>query len=317
MWAYAGRRLLLAVPTLLGASIIVFAMVHLAPGDPIAAVMPAESSQAEIEATKRAYGFDKPLPVQYLVWLGRVAQGDLGRSIATRRPVILDVRDALSNSLVLALSSSALAFVLGIALGLLAAFRQGRALDKVASAVAIIGVSVPHYWAGIILIIVFSVQLNWLPAMGAGPGGSSDWGWDWEHMKHLVLPMVTLSVIPMGIVTRTVRGIVAEIMNQEFVVALRGKGLTRWGVFLHVVKNAAPNALAVMGLQLGYLMGGSILVETVFSWPGTGLLLNSAIFQRDLPVLQGTILVLAMFFVALNLIVDLVQTALDPRIKRA
>jgi peptide/nickel transport system permease protein len=167
-----------------------------------------------------------------------------------------------------------------------------------------------------VMVVIFSVQLNWLPAMGAGPGGSSDWGWDWEHVKHLVLPMVTLSVIPMGIVTRTVRGIVAEIMNQEFVVALRGKGLTRWGVFLHVVKNAAPNALAVMGLQLGYLMGGSILVETVFSWPGTGLLLNSAIFQRDLPVLQGTILVLAMFFVALNLCVDLVQTALDPRIKR-
>ncbi|RYI04493.1 MAG: ABC transporter permease, partial [Acetobacteraceae bacterium] len=146
---------------------------------------------------------------------------------------------------------------------------------------------------------------------------SSDWAWNWDHMKHLVLPAVTLSVIPMGIVTRTVRGIVAEIMNQEFITALRGKGLTRSGVFYHVVKNAAPNALAVMGLQLGYLMGGSILVETVFSWPGTGLLLNSAIFQRDLPVLQGTILVLAMFFVALNLLVDLIQTALDPRIKRA
>ena len=137
MWAYVGRRLLLAIPTLLGASIIVFAMVHLAPGDPIAAVMPAESSQAEIEATKRAYGFDKPLPVQYLVWLGRVAQGDLGKSIATRRAVILDVRDALANSLVLALSSSLLSFVLGIALGLLAAFRQGRLLDKAASAIAV------------------------------------------------------------------------------------------------------------------------------------------------------------------------------------
>jgi peptide/nickel transport system permease protein len=178
-------------------------------------------------------------------------------------------------------------------------------------------VSVPHYWLGMVLVVIFSVQLNWLPAMGAGPGGSSDWAWDWEHLQHLVLPAVTLSVIPMGIVTRTVRGIVAEIMNQEFVVALRGKGLTRRGVFLHVVKNAAPNTLAVMGLQLGYLMGGSILVETVFSWPGTGLLLNSAIFQRDLPVLQGTILVLAMFFVALNLVVDLMQTALDPRIRRA
>ena len=135
-------------------------------------------------------------------------------------------------------------------------------------------------------------------------------------MRFLVLPALTLSVIPMGIVTRTVRGVVMELLNQDFVTTLRGKGLTRWGVFLHVVKNAAPNALAVMGLQLGYLMGGSILVETVFSWPGTGFLLNSAIFQRDLPVLQGTILVLAMFFVALNLIVDILQTLIDPRMRR-
>src|SRR5437867_32840 len=164
-------------------------MVHLAPGDPIAAVMPAESSQAEIEATKRAYGFDKPLPVQYLVWLGRVAQGDLGKSIATRRAVILDVRDALANSLVLALSSSLLAFALGLALGLLAAFRQGRALDKLASAIAVIGVSVPHYWAGIILIIIFSVQLNWLPAMGAAddPGVL-------PYLRHITLPTVALAL---------------------------------------------------------------------------------------------------------------------------
>src|SRR5437879_7055303 len=141
-------------------------VVDLAPGDPIAAVMPAESSQAEIEATKRAYGFDRPLPVQYLVWLWRVARGDLGKSIATRRPVVLDVRDAFANSLVLALSSSLVAFGLGGVLGLLAAFRQGRAVDKLASAIAVVGVSVPHYWAGSILIILFSVQLHWLPAMG-------------------------------------------------------------------------------------------------------------------------------------------------------
>src|SRR5215831_9312271 len=146
MWRYVGRRLLHAIPTLLGASIIVFAMVHLAPGDPIAAVMPVDASKEQIDEAKKAYGFDKPLPVQYLKWLGRVATGDLGRSIATRRLVILDVRDALANSLVLAVSSSLLAFVLGVGLGLLAAFRQGRALDKVASGMAVVGVSVPHYW---------------------------------------------------------------------------------------------------------------------------------------------------------------------------
>jgi len=311
VWTYAGRRLLLAIPTLLGASIIVFAMVHLAPGDPIAAVMPAESSQAEIEATKKAYGFDRPLPVQYLVWLGRVVRGDLGRSIATRRAVILDVRDSLANSLVLALSSSALAFVLGIALGLLAAFRQGRVLDKLASAVAIVGVSVPHYWAGIILIIVFSVQLNWLPAMGAADGGGP-----LEYLRHMALPTVALSLIPLGVITRVVRSAALDILNQEFVLALRAKGLAARRVFAHVVKNSAPQIFTVLGLQFGFQLGGSVLVEAVFSWPGTGYLLNLAIFQRDIPVLQGVILVLATFFVLLNLAVDLLQTLVDPRIAR-
>jgi peptide/nickel transport system permease protein len=303
--------LLLAIPTLLGASIIVFAMVHLAPGDPIAAVMPAESSQAEIEATKRAYGFDKPLPVQYLVWLGRVAHGDLGRSIATRRPVILDVRDAFTNSLVLALSSSLVAFVGGVGLGLIAAFRQGRALDRLASLVAIIGVSVPYYWAGIILIIIFSVQLNWLPAMGAADGGGPV-----EYLRHMVLPTVALSLIPLGVITRVVRSAALDILNQEFVLALRARGLVGRRVFTHVVKNAAPQIFTVLGLQFGFALGGSVLVESVFSWPGTGYLLNLAIFQRDLPVLQGVILVLATFFVLLNLVVDLVQTLVDPRIAR-
>ncbi len=311
MWTYVGRRLLLAIPTLLGASVIVFAMVHLAPGDPIAAVMPAESSQAEIEATKRAYGFDKPLPVQYLVWLGRVAHGDLGRSIATRRPVILDVRDAFTNSLVLALSSSLVAFVGGVGLGLIAAFRQGRALDRLASLVAIIGVSVPYYWAGIILIIIFSVQLNWLPAMGAADGGGPV-----EYLRHMVLPTVALSLIPLGVITRVVRSAALDILNQEFVLALRARGLVGRRVFTHVVKNAAPQIFTVLGLQFGFALGGSVLVESVFSWPGTGYLLNLAIFQRDLPVLQGVILVLATFFVLLNLVVDLVQTLVDPRIAR-
>jgi peptide/nickel transport system permease protein len=244
-------------------------------------------------------------------------QGDLGRSLATGRPVWSDLSGAIMNTLRLAVVASVMGFVLGCVLGGLAGTFRGSWIDRTAVGIAVAGVSVPHYWLGMVLVVIFSVQLNWLPAMGAGPGGSADWGWDWEHLQHLVLPAVTLAVIPMGIVTRTVRGIIAEIMSQEFVTALRGKGLTRQRIFVHVVKNAAPNALAVMGLQLGYLMGGSILVETVFSWPGTGLLLNNAIFQRDLPVLQGTILVLAMFFVALNLCVDLVQTALDPRIKRA
>ena len=311
MWVYVGRRLLLAIPTLLGASIIVFAMVHLAPGDPIAAVMPADAGQDAIEAAKKAYGFDKPLPVQYLKWLGHVVQGDLGKSIATRRAVILDVRDALINSLILAVSSSLLAFGVGIALGLLAAFKQGRALDKIASAIAVIGVSVPHYWAGIILIIVFSVQLNWLPAMGAASDGGIV-----QYLRHMTLPTIALALIPLGVITRVVRSAALDILAQEFVLALRAKGLVSRRVFTHVVKNAAPQIFTVLGLQFGFQLGGSVLVEAVFSWPGTGYLLNLAIFQRDIPVLQGVILVLAAFFVLLNVAVDVLQTIVDPRIAR-
>ena len=311
MWSYAGRRLLLAVPTLIGASLIVFAMVHLAPGDPIAAVMPAEASPADVAAAKKALGFDRPLPVQYLLWLKRVAMGDLGRSIATRRPVIADVADAFRNSLALALSSSVLAFGLGIGLGLLAAFRQGGIVDKLASAAAIVGVSVPHYWAGIILIIVFSVQLNWLPAMGAGSGGGFV-----EYLRHLVLPTVALSLIPLGVITRVVRSAALDALAQDFVLALDAKGLWRRTVFAHVVKNSAPQILTVLGLQFGFQLGGSVLVEAVFSWPGTGYLLNLAIFQRDIPVLQGVILILSAFFVLVNLAVDLLQSVVDPRIAR-
>lgn len=317
MLFYLLKRVLYAVPIALAVGFVCFMLVQIAPGDPINAIVPPDAPQEVVEQVRADYGLDKPLPVQFALWLGKVVQGDLGRSLATGRPVWGDLSSAIGNTLTLALAASLLGFILGCVLGGLAGTFKGSLLDRAATTFAVAGVSVPHYWLGMVLVVIFSVQLAWLPAMGAGPGGSADWAWDWAHLQHLVLPAVTLSVIPMGIVTRTVRGIIAEIMNQEFVTALRGKGLTRFAIFIHVVKNAAPTALAVMGLQLGYLMGGSILVETVFSWPGTGLLLNSAIFQRDLPVLQGTILVLAMFFVALNLLVDLMQTALDPRIKRA
>ncbi|MCS6890851.1 MAG: ABC transporter permease [Rhodovarius sp.] len=316
MFYYLIRRVLYAIPIALAVGFVCFMLVQIAPGDPINAIVPPDAPADVVEQVKRDYGLDQPLAVQFGIWLMKVVQGDLGRSLATGRPVWADLSTAIANTLTLAAFASLIGFSAGVVLGGLAGTFRGSVIDRLAVSTAVAGVSVPHYWLGMVLVVIFSVQLNLLPAMGAGPGGSADWAWDWEHFQHLILPAVTLSVIPMGIVTRTVRGIVAEIMNQEFVVALRAKGLTGWGVFQHVVKNAAPNVLAVMGLQLGYLMGGSILVETVFSWPGTGLLLNSAIFQRDLPVLQGTILVLAMFFVALNLIVDLLQTALDPRIKR-
>lgn len=318
MLLYLLRRILYAVPIALAVSLVCFSLVHIAPGDPINAIVPADAPQEVVDQIRRDYGLDKPLPVQFGLWLGHVVQGDLGRSLATGRSVWSDLSVAVVNTLRLAVAASLLGFLIGCVLGGLAGVYAGSWIDRVATGLAVAGVSVPHYWLGMVMVVIFSVELGMLPAMGAGPtGGGGGWAWDWAHVQHLVLPAVTLSVIPMGIVTRTLRGIIAEIMGQDFVNTLRGKGMLGHTIFLHVVKNAAPNALAVMGLQLGYLMGGSILVETVFSWPGTGFLLNSAIFQRDIPVLQGTILVLALFFVALNLLVDLMQTALDPRIKRA
>jgi peptide/nickel transport system permease protein len=251
------------------------------------------------------------------LWLWRAVNGDLGHSIATGRPVLAEVMRAVGNTVMLAVAAALIGFTLGLFFGLIAGYFRDTWIDKVATSIAIAGVSVPHYWLGMVLVIIFSVQLSWLPAVGAGPGGSAAWAWDWEHIRYLILPAITTSVIPMGIVTRTVRALTGDILSQDFVEALRAKGLRETGVFRHVIKNAAPTAMAVMGLQLGYMLGGSILIETVFSWPGSGLLLNSAIFQRDLPLLQGTILVLAMFFVILNLLVDIAQAAIDPRIKRS
>jgi peptide/nickel transport system permease protein len=317
MLLYVLKRLIYTMPVALGVSIVCFMLVHIAPGDPLTSVLPPDAS-LELQAQMRAiYGFDRPLPVQYGLWLMKTVQGDFGTSIATGRPVASELWKAFGNTLMLAVLATLIGFVLGCLFGFVAGYFRDSWIDKLASFISIIGVSVPHYWLGMVLVIIFSVQLNWLPATGAGPGGSADWTWDWAHFRHLILPAVTMSVIPMGIVARTVRALVADILSQEFVSGLRAKGLLDGGVFRHVVKNAAPTALAVMGLQLGYLLGGSILIETVFSWPGTGFLLGQAIFQRDLPLLQGTILVLALFFVLLNLIVDVIQTALDPRVQRA
>ena len=314
--AFLLRRLVYTLPIMLGVALVCFALVHLAPGDPLVSILPPDASLELQQQLRTLYGFDRSYPEQFAGWVWRAVQGDLGTSIASGRAVAGEVVNAVGNTLRLAVFATLIGFTFGALFGFVAGYFQNRWVDKLASMLAVLGVSVPHYWLGMVMVIVFAVLLPWLPPSGAGPGGSADWLWNWEHMQHLVLPAITMSVIPMGIVARTVRALVAEILAQEFIVGLRAKGLTDVGVFLHVVKNAAPTALAVMGLQLGYLLGGSILIETVFSWPGAGFLLNSAIFQRDLPLLQGTILVLAMFFVLLNLVVDVVQSLLDPRIAR-
>lgn len=317
MLIYLLRRVVYTLPIMLGVALVCFALVHLAPGDPLVSILPPDASQELQAQLRELYGFNRTLPEQFGLWLWRAVQGDLGTSIATSRPVVDEVFKAVGNTLRLAVVATAIGFVMGCLFGFVAGYFRHSLLDRAASLLSVLGVSVPHYWLGMVMVIVFSSLLMWLPATGAGPGGSDQWAWDWEHLQFMVLPALTMSVIPMGIIARTVRALVAELLDQEFIVGLKAKGLSQYGVFTHVVKNAAPTALAVMGLQLGYLLGGSILIETVFSWPGTGFLLNSAIFQRDLPLLQGTILVLALFFVVLNLLVDLLQTLLDPRIARS
>jgi len=317
MLTYAAKRIIYTLPIMLGVAVVCFLLVHLAPGDPLVSVLPPDASEQLRQQMLALYGFDRPYYEQFAKWLGRALGGDLGTSIRTNRPVVAEVSKAVSNTLMLAALATVIGFILGGLFGFVAGSFRDTWIDKLASAFSVVGVSVPHYWLGMVLVIIFSAQLGWLPPTGAGPGGSDNWQWDWAHVRHMILPAITMSVIPMGIIARTVRALVAEILSQEFIAGLKAKGLSSFGVFRHVVKNAAPTALAVMGIQLGYLLGGSILIETVFSWPGTGLLLNDAIFQRDLPLLQGTILVLASFFVLLNLMVDVVQTAIDPRIARS
>jgi len=317
MLGYILRRILYAIPIAFGVSVVCFSLVYIAPGDPLQTVMPPDATAETIAIVKHAYGFDKPLPVQFVIWLGHVLTGDFGMSISTRRPVILEVTDALANTSLLALFAVPIAFSLGYAMGALAGCFPGRWMDRIVTGAAVVGVSLPNYWLGIVLVIFFAVEYMWLPATGMGPNGST--GFDilqWSNAKFLVLPVITLAMIPVGIIARSTRAAVAEVLSQDFVQTLRAKGLSEWTVIRHVLKNAAPQVLAVMGLQFGYLLGGSILVETVFTWPGSGFLLSKAIINRDVPVLQGTILTLSLIFVATNLVVDLVQSMIDPRIRR-
>ncbi|WP_018390833.1 ABC transporter permease [Ancylobacter sp. FA202] len=317
MLLYVVRRLLYAVPIALGVTLVVFSLVHIAPGDPISALLPNEATEEMLQQARKEFGLDRPLPVQYAIWLGHAAVGNLGVSIGSGRPVADEVAAAVVNTVILAVSAGLLSCLLGFVLGMVAGLRRDGLIDHLVNLFTISGVSLPHYWLAILLVIVFSVNLSWLPPLGVGPDTSDGWRPDWAHLRHLILPTLATAAIPMAVIARTMRAGVVDVLDQDFIGTLRAKGLPPRRILWHVVRNALPTTLAVMGLQLGNMLGGSVLVETVFAWPGTGFLLASAIFQRDLPLLQGTMLVLAMFFVFLNLIVDLVQSATDPRIRRS
>jgi peptide/nickel transport system permease protein len=320
MWIYIAKRILYIIPISLGVSLVCFCLVYLAPGDPVAALIPPDASAADIATIKQLYGFDQPIPVQYLKWLWRALHGDLGISLQTNRPVLDEVSHSLWNTVEISLGAVVIAFIVALLFGTIAAYYRGKLADRTATWVSALGVSIPNYWLGIVLIIVFAVKLRWLPATGMGTDSqsSSGFNWfDWNQLRFAILPMFTMALLPLGVVMRNTRSAVAEALGQDFVQMLRAKGLRPPAIIHHAIRNALPQILAVMGLQLGYLIGGSILIETIFTWPGTGFLLSKAILTRDIPLLQGTILILSLSFVLINLVVDLLQTVVDPRVKRA
>ena len=319
MWLYIARRIVLVIPIAIGVSIVCFALVYLAPGDPIQSMMPADASPADIALIKRAYGFDKPVPIQYLNWLMRAPSGDLGISLQTHQPVFGEVMHALSNTVVISFGAVLLAFSFAFVLGIIAACNIGRPADRVATGISVLGVSVPNYWLGIVLIIVFAVQLGWLPATGMGSKGSQSF--DFTSLGAIQIRDPADHHAVAGAARRHhaqhARRRSPRCWRRISCRCCAPRGSSGAAVVRHAVRNALPQILAVMGLQFGYLVGGSILIETIFTWPGTGFLLSKAILTRDIPLLQGTILILSLSFVATNLIVDLLQTAVDPRIKRA
>ncbi len=315
MLPFLARRLLLAVPTLLGVSIVIFGLLYIVPGDPLDSILPPDATREMRERTAHALGFDQPVPLQYVAWLGRVLHGDLGTSLARNRPVSTMLFEAVGNTLVLAVAAGLIAIVFGVALGTLAAWRYGTWVDRVVRAISVSGVSIPPYWVALLLIIVFAVQLRWLPASGmrsvTGDGGLGD------LLSHLILPAIAASMVALGLMARMVRASVLDILHQDFILTLRAKGLGSGAVLQHTLKNAAPPIMTVAGIQIGHLLGGSVLVETVTGWPGVGQLIYQAISQRDVPVTQGGVLMVSLLFVLLNLTVDVLHGIVDPRIRRA
>ncbi len=241
MWLYALRRLLMTIPILLGVTIICFALVKLAPGDPVQNLVRPETPPEDIAKLRAYYGLDQPVVIQYFVWLWRVLSGDLGTSIANNAPVASEVLRAFQNTIVIALISVVLAFFASMGLGIIAATRQGGLVDRFVTAIAVFGISVPTFWLAVVLVIVFAVNINWLPATGMGSGGSHDFNYfDWEDFKFAVMPIIALALPPLGIMTRTTRSALSEILNQDFILTLRAKGLSEFSIIITPCATSCP-----------------------------------------------------------------------------
>ena len=313
MRGYIARRLLLLVPVLLGVSLVVFLVLHLSPGDPAEIMLGSQATREDLARLRLELGLTEPLHIQYLRWMSHVVRGDLGRSLWMKRPVLDEAFNRLKATLVLTASGLFLSTLGGIALGVASAMRPHSWLDRASAVTSLFGASMPVFWLGIVLMVIFSLWLGWLPASGMwAPYGGGDLR---DLAAHLVLPAVTLAAASMTIIARLTRSTMLEILSQDYIRTARAKGLVETRVVLrHGLKNALIPIITVVGVQAGYLLGGAVLTETVFAWPGVGLLMVQGILARDFPLVQGCVLMIALTFVLINLAVDLLYAYLDPRI---
>jgi ABC-type dipeptide/oligopeptide/nickel transport system permease component len=305
MLAYTLKRLLALIPVLIGVSLLVFASLYLTPGDPLSAILgEAVVSKEQMEQLREQYGFDDPLYVQYLRFAGRALQGDLGRSLRYNQPVLQQIRDQLPATIQLALAAMAFAVLLGISLGVLAAIYHNTWVDFTAMLVALAGISIPTFWSGLLLLLIFALELGWLPATGT------------EGWQRLIMPAFALGYGAAAIIARLTRSSMLEVLRQSYVTTARAKGLPgRIVVLRHTLKNALIPVITIVGLQFGNLLAGAVVVETVFSRQGIGRLLVDAILSKDFPTVQGTVLLVAVIYVLINLLVDLSYAMVDPRIR--
>ena len=303
MLAFLGRRLLLAIPTLFGVLVVIFLLLYVAPGDPVMAMVGERADEETIARLRAELRLDDPIHVQFGHYIAGVARGDLGRSYVTNRPILGDILERFPNTLQLAVSAMLLAAALGITIGVLSARHPGGWLDRAGLAVAYLGISFPVYWVGLILILLFAVTLRWLPPSGFG------------GIEYLILPAFALGSRSIAFLARITRSSMLEVLGSDFVRTARAKGLRERGVVVrHALRNALIPVITVLGLDFGYYLTGSILTETVFSWPGLGRYVVNAITRRDLPAIQGAVLFLSVVFVLVNLITDLAYAKADPRV---
>jgi ABC-type dipeptide/oligopeptide/nickel transport system permease component len=289
---------------LLAVALVSFLMLHLIPGDPAREVAGLNADEAEVEAIRKQLGLDQPLPVQFTTFLANAVQGNLGRSIKSRKPVALELAERLPATVHLALAAAVISTTLGVLTGVLSAVRRQGILDVCSTVLAIGGVSVPIYWLGLVLILVFAVQLQWFPTTG------------YETARHLVLPAVTLGFYSTAVISRMTRSSMLDVLSMDYVRTARAKGLSEGGVIRkHALKNAMIPTVTVVGLQLGALLSGAVITESVFAWPGIGKYAVDATLGRDYPVVQAIVLLMAMIFTTVNLLVDLLYAYLDPRIR--